>query len=407
MSCPQCEKNRQAGKRFCTACGARLFEEEAPARVEPEPVQPEGEWQDAPAQNAAPQSGGQWQDAPAPEPAPAPVYSPVVEPEIPKKKSSKALIAIIGLIAALAVAAGALFATGVISFGDKSDKEDTEETDKDRGDADDEDDEDEKEEKDDGKKTDKSGIEIVSNSDCAVTVRGFEESADKYTLLLAMENKTDEVASFNVTLRGINGYALEDMAYGIWDEAVEPEDTVNKRLEFPKEEYEIYQLGDVELVTLDLDVYEDDDWDNLFQGTVSFRPDGKDPAGYTAPEKMAFAQEQTILDQDGVLVTFGSPTVDEWNDFYVLIYFENTTDSDVEIDMDNVRVNGKELEFGSNMLTLPAKSIGYGIWKISEYTLEDVELTPADVREIAFDLEAESWDEYEPFFTGPVTYAFE
>ena len=440
MSCPACERNRLAGKRFCTECGAKLVDDApvqqaapaeevvqqaaspaeevvqqaaAPAEevvqqaaspaeevVQQAPVQ-QGNWKEVPAQET-PVQQDTWQAAPAPEPAPAPTYvPPVVEVEKPKKKSNKALIAIIGVIAALAVAAGVLFGTGVISFGGSSDKEDTEESDE-PADDDQEDKEEDKQEEE--TKADDGSFELVSNSDCAVTVRGFEEDGDDYVVLLALENKTDELARFNVVLRGVNGYSLNDMPYSAWGD-VEPGDTLNTRLTFPKEEYAAYQLGDVDLLTLNVDVH-NSAYDSYFDDAVSFRLNGKDVKDFQAPERMTFEKEQTLLDQDGVLITIGNPTIDEWGDLVVMIYYQNTTDSDLMVDMDEAKANDFVLEYGGTMISIPANCVGYDTYTVDDYDLEESGFTAADVTKLEFLMEAEFWDEFEPMFSETVTYVF-
>ena len=417
MSCPACEKNRLEGRRFCTQCGARLIDPEPP--VEPEvpaqevPAQQQGEWQEAPKQQTpepeVPQQQGEWHEAPkaeAPKAAPeAPKAAPVppVEPEKPKKKTNKTAIALIAVIVALLAAAAVLFATGVISFGgDKADKEDTEETDKEA-----EDDED----KDDGEDTkagdaepeDDGTIEIYSDKDSAIRFRGMEEDDEEYRFLVSMENKSDELASFTVYIGGVNCYALPDMSFSAFDD-VEGGDTRNTRISMPKDQYEIYQLGDIELMTFNIMIAPEGGGDYV-EETVSFRLDGKDPGDYEPPERRTFTNEQTLIDQDGVLVTVGSPFKDDyWEDLCVMVYFENTVDDEVMITVDNVKANGLALEDSGAYLTLPANSVGYTVLTIDAYELEPLELTAEEVTELTADLEAEFWTEWDPFFTGSVTY---
>ena len=445
MSCPACEQNRLAGRKFCTQCGASLVTTEPP--VEPEvPAQTEGEWKTAPVPEAPKQPEGEWQTAPVPE-APKPEV-PVAEapkpempvpeapkqqtpepevpqqqipvpetpkpeipvaaaaapvspvPEKPKKKANKPAIALIAVIVALLAAAAVLFATGVISFGgDKADKEDTEETDKDDKDND-EDIRAGDEEEDDA---DGSTV-IYSDEDYVIRFRGMEEDDEEYRFLISMENKTDELASFTVYIGGVNGYALPDMGFSAFDD-VEGGDTRNTRITMPKDQYKVYQLGDIELLTVNIDITPEDSYDYI-EETASFRIDGKDPSGYEAPERLAFTNEQTVIDQDDVLLTVGSPFKSEyWEDLCILVYFENRTDDSVQIEISGVKANGQEIEDGGTWITMPANSVGYTVLTIDAYDLEELGLTVDEVTEVSADLEAEFWSEYEPFFTGSTTYA--
>ena len=74
------------------------------------------------------------------------------------------------------------------------------------------------------------------------------------------------------------------------------------------------------------------------------------------------------------------------------------------ITVDNVKANGLALEDGGTYLTLPANSVGYTVLTIDAYELEPLELTAEEVTELTADLEAEFWTEWDPFFTGLVTY---
>lgn len=440
MSCPACEQNRLAGRKFCTQCGASLVTPEPP--VEPElPVQQQGEWQTAPVPEAPKQPEGEWQTAPVPE-APKPEV-PVAEapkpeipvpeapkqqtpepevpqqqipvpetpkaaaaapvspvPEKPKKKANKPAIALIAVIVALLAAAAVLFATGVISFGgDKADKEDTEETDKD-----DKDNDEDIRAGDDAEAEDDGSVEIYSDKDYVIRFRGMEEDDEEYRFLISMENKTDEHTNFSVYIAGVNGYALPDMAFSAYD-FVEGGDTRNTRITLPKSEYEVYQLGDIELMTFNITIAPDGGSDYV-EEMVSFRLDGKDPGDYEPPERRTFTNEQTVIDQDDVLLTVGSPFKSEyWEDLCIMVYFENRTDDSVQIEISGVKANGQEIEDGGTWITMPANSVGYTVLTIDAYDLEDLGLTVDEVTEVSADLEAEFWSEYDPFFTGSTTYA--
>ena len=386
MSCPACEQNRQAGKRYCTKCGALLVAE---------PVQ-------QPRSQCSSDMERPQQSYETPEPSydydPTMPLETAIEPK--SGKGNKTLVAVLAVIAAVAVLAAVLFATGVIQLGgdggsskspaaveteEPSDAPETEEPSA------------------APEAADESHV-LYDAAEYAISVRSVEETEDGISMLFSLENRSDEILTFDLTADGVDGYQL--MIYlDEMIEEVEPGDVRNARLEIDDADVVEFGIESYGVVDIDVDVH-NKDYDHLLQDVVLVSVNGARKDGYTPPERIAFENEQILCDESGVLVTMGNPRAAGDSDaIYISLYLENNTDAVVELDLRDYQLNGTDYS-DLDMMVIQPHGRGYGrIW-IPGYQLRDLGLSVSDVREFSCKLEIQEWENYDTLFDQRITYAF-
>ena len=364
MSCPACEKNRSMGRRFCDQCGEALTPVPAPA-----PTQ------------------SQWKAGMEP---PAPTPAPV---ETGKKKNT-ATIVILCVIAAVILAAVVLFATGVLMIGG---------SDTDRGSTGGGDDPAVAEETAAPAQEDDGPVAIHEDDYCSIRYRGMEEKSDCYYILLTIENKLDQVLTFELDADGFDGYrttTFRDMSF----EEVEGEDTQNVRFEIEKYTLDHYGIESFQTVHFTIEAT-DDDYDTVMETEAWIYAETGAPADdFAVPARMTWENEQTVIDTDSVRVVMGKPRME--NDQMLLpVYFENDNSDYVELNLRDCTLNG-EMFYEYDDILMPANSKGYAILYYSDFDLEDVSVTFDTATEFGAHADITEWENYDTLFEEDILYSW-
>ena len=441
MSCPACEQNRLAGKRFCTSCGARLIEDAAPETPveparEPERSQWTGVYNQAPAQTGAygmenpsvppvqqgtygmenpsvppvqqgtygmdngsvPPAGQRGYGLDDPTPAPAPgaqsytnysSYTPAGAQPPQKKKKSILPFAVIGVLIALVGVVIALIATGVIDFDKKSDKKadtvvTTDVDEKEQAEEEEDDAEDAPVAEPDGSYVLADKV-LVDDSLARATLISVTDDEENVYFKIKLENTGDETCEVRCVLLAVNGYEVHDFLESIGDELA-PGESLTKTITFEKEVLDLFDMEVIDSAMLNVYTVDPADDDNYpLDEYVTIYPTGLSASTFDRPERITSSDERVILDDSRSSWIMYSCHIDDDDDLSMFVYTENKSGKEILLAITDITVNGIAYD-GHFGCTLQPKNGGYDLHYISSEELAEMGLSPEDVHTVSFTL---------------------
>lgn len=244
--------------------------------------------------------------------------------------------------------------------------------------------------------------EYVSTSEnelCRFSMTLPVEREMEYEVGILMENRSDEQMSFIVDAKGYNGYCHFNGYFGAV-ETVEPGQTKETSFTIDKNMLLLYGVEQIDTLGVSVVAFKGEN-ERALDGEMTLFINDDAPEA----DRLAFANEQTLIDENGVRVTIGNPTFDaDAGTCYVMLYCENNTDADLQLSMENYTYNGGECaEYNSILMSAGEK--GYDILWINTETLDRMDLTLDDFTELGFDLKLQDWNDLTVLNQQTVTYA--
>ena len=235
------------------------------------------------------------------------------------------------------------------------------------------------------------------NEQCSFAMTKPVENETNYEVGVRLENRSDAQMSFIVDAGGYNGFSLLNGDFGTF-ETVEPGQT--RETSFTIDKGMLALCGVKQIDTMDVSVRAYlDTGENVLDGELTLRLN--EPAQEPAP--LALAHEAVLIDENGVRITIGNPTLDA-DAPYVMLCCENSTDAELALTTENFRYNGGACT-DYNSFLLPAGRTGYAQIRLNTDTLEQLGLAPEELEELAFDLRLETFADGTELSRQTVTYS--
>ena len=401
MFCMNCGRELKEGTKFCSSCGARV-EEEAPNQgIEAQKMPTEGTASAGQAYHGDPTAAyppvpfpceGSTDSEPDPLPKGAPPpYVPILEPtgEKVKKGNSKGLIIglVIGgvvLLAAVAVLVWFLLSQGQGGANPQGDAPSSWETGENSGGF----------LTPGGSSSENSqpgtqenvlqadgalaGTVLMDTEELYVEVLGEEPNSSwGYGLNVKIVNRSERNLVVSLEQGNLNGCQVMTL----FATQVAPGETVTDSIEWMSEDIKKYGITEITRISLKMEAYNPDDWmEDWIEGEwIDLYPKGKeaDQPYIRTPGP----GDQVLADVDGVTMTATGSDPESLFGFELLVFLENHTDKEWMISIDEVYVNGVEIDpYWATVLTQQTCHSTSICW--DEDDLEEAGI--ADVEEIRF-----------------------
>ena len=193
---------------------------------------------------------------------------------------------------------------------------------------------------DEDKKSNKTSFSkqvVVDNDDCKITITKLDlDDKNGPTLKAQLENKTEgTLLAFTLDTASINGVQTSAYLY----QTVEAGEKETREIVFSDEALAKNDIGDYTDIELSFRVRDDSDWaaEPVAEETVHIYPYGEDKASKYVREEQK--SDKVLIDNEYVsIVALDFEDENEYQDLN--LYIVNKTDDDIEINADNVSVNG-------------------------------------------------------------------
>ena len=224
-----------------------------------------------------------------------------------------------------------------------------------------------------------------------------------YVVEISKCGSINKTASKRITFEGdfftVNGVYVGDSIYETVDAGASAEEYIN----IDPEELTDFGIGDPTVISLFLNVYDRDDWDNVyFKDTVSLYPLGEEKAELFVPDGTG----KVIFDNDLVRLTMASLDYDDyWEEFTAVIMVENKTDKRLYIDFDDVKLNGAAFEPYMDTYTGPyGFAFEDGDFSLSKLTEAGIDVNKSVEVSFTLTIEDESGDYGKDILKETVTF---
>lgn len=185
---------------------------------------------------------------------------------------------------------------------------------------------------------------LFETDDCVITITGYDTEDYYYGFIVNVrcENRTsDKTLGFSAGDAAINGYMFVPF-FG--DEATAG-NSVNGEIEFDRTEMQQAGITSVDELTIEINVYDSETYDTLYNDTVTVYPTGMSADQVVYPERTPSADDTVVIDDDDVtFIITGMDHDDLWDAYEVTVYMENKTDRTLMYYWDNVAVNGAMID---------------------------------------------------------------
>lgn len=247
---------------------------------------------------------------------------------------------------------------------------------------------------------------LVDTDDCAMTITGYDTDDPFYGLIVNIrcDNKTsDKTLNFRIEDAAVNGY----MMTSIFPESVSAGNSANATLDLVGSELETAGITSVDELELKIRVYDDEDWSDVYEGTVTVYPTGKTADEIVSPERTSTDNESVAADDENVtFVTLGLERDEDTGTCYLRIYMENKTDKTLTFDLENVAVNGKMIDPYWAENVLPGKK-AYSTASFYESDLEDNGITDiSQITSIEYKLQVQDADDWSADYLVDETFTY-
>ena len=180
---------------------------------------------------------------------------------------------------------------------------------------------------------------IVDNDEIKISLTGVEPNDDYgYIIKTYIENKTEDTdLTFTAQSASVNSLDVPVSFYN----SVSGGKRANDEITLDSQNWKEIKLGKVTEIALNLEVY-DTEYEDVYNETVYIYPEGQD--NVKAFERKSKDTDQVILDNDYARITVIGTSYDDIWGYGLELYLENKTDSYVMFGVDNVYVNGYDID---------------------------------------------------------------
>ncbi|MCD7837334.1 MAG: hypothetical protein LUG65_00280 [Clostridiales bacterium] len=230
---------------------------------------------------------------------------------------------------------------------------------------------------------------VVDNDECTITITGLDpNNIWGYAVDAQFENKSsDKTYMFSVESASVNGVSSDPY----FASEVTAGNKSNEEINFPDSDLAEYGVEEFTDIVITFRVYDSDDWEaeDAAYETVHIYPYGEE--NVVAFVREARDTDNVIIDNDYVTVIVTGYEYDDIWGYTVNLYYENKTDTEVMLSVDDASVNGYMIDpFYAE--TVAAQTCAFS--EVSWYEEELEENGISEVEEIAFQLTAydnEDW----------------
>ncbi len=260
--------------------------------------------------------------------------------------------------------------------------------------------------KDDGKKDNKKAEYVIAdqvvidNEYCKITVKkAGKDSFWGFALTLECENKTaDKTLMFATRGCVVNGYTMDPL----WAQDVTAGNKSTSDLTISDSYFEDAGVAMADKMVIDFNVYDNDDYTDYVEETVTIYPTGLADADVVIPDRPTGSNELVVVDNDEYTFVIVSADPDNFWGYALNTYMENKTDKDLMFSWSGTSINGCMVDcyFGN---TVPAGCRAAMDASFFDSDFEDNGITTVEKIESTLSIsDADDWfadDLYEGSFT--------
>ncbi len=240
------------------------------------------------------------------------------------------------------------------------------------------------------------GVVVYEDDNCMFRIDSVTEDEfwDSKNFNVTLQNKTsDKELGFSIGDVCVNGCMLSTLFL----ENVKAGKTQTADFDLAIDD----RTGDPQEIIMDLTVSDYNDFfgDPIVKDTFTIYTDGYDASNVKYPERKSVDGEKVVVDTDEYTVIvlgiedtgFGLPTLE--------LYYENKTDKDVNFDIEDVKIDGKDYtEYSGTDVTA-----GHCAYESASFDGDDIEGTPGKYE---FKVKVSDADEIwgDPFFEQECTF---
>ncbi len=231
---------------------------------------------------------------------------------------------------------------------------------------------------------------VADNDQCQFKINEVKDKKGSAEFSVYCENRTEETnLMFAIDNCSANGCAIDPF----WADTVAPGKKANGTFTFNKADLDLYGISSIDELRFELRIYDSDDWidGKVVEEIFTVYPTGKAPDEVVYPRREEAPSDYPIEDNDDfrfVICESGEGTF--WA-YYLTVYAENKTDSNVMVTWRDVSVNGYMCD-PFYAVTIPPHSCRYSDVTFSDTAFEENGIET--VEEIEFELyvyDNDSW----------------
>ncbi|MBQ2311608.1 MAG: hypothetical protein II185_03540, partial [Firmicutes bacterium] len=218
---------------------------------------------------------------------------------------------------------------------------------------------------------------IIDNDVCKVTVvSATTPKSGGVTFKILLENKTaDKKLMFGIDDVSVNGWMIDPF----FARSVQAGKQANDNISFSKNDFEECGITTADKITMNLRVYDDDDWtaDEFVDDVFTFYPTGLTDAEIKSPERTHVKDEVVVVDDENCTFVILGTHVDSIWGYTISVYLENkTADKNLLFSWDDVSVNGFMID------PFWGTSVPAGCKKFSEIDFSKSDFEDNDIKEV-------------------------